>query len=325
MRGGLMRLWNESEHCVIMKEHQCNEAAAKAYNATNRTSGPVTRQNVKYWRSIFLVNEGNLAKTDRELKEHRNVARRQPDEDLGDTSFIPKCAEGILVIPDMHAPYQHPDTLAFLKAVKGSFDIDLTVCLGDELDYHALSFHDSDPDLDSAGVELEKGKRFLRKLHAEFPEMLLCHSNHGSMHFRRAKAHGIPVQLVKTYRDILLPGVRDANKWSWADSWQVNTPLGKVLFKHQSAGDILTDAAHNVCNLVVGHEHGKYGVAYAASSAHLYYGVYSGCLIDKNSLAFAYGRHTRNKPIIGCTVILQGRPVLIPMVLRKDGRWIGGL
>lgn len=311
-----MRLWTKEEHCGILAEKSDVEAAAQ-YNSWSR--GHVTAQNVRYWRKVFIDNAGNLSKTDRELKNKRSTVKPQPDDDIGDTSFIPAIAERVLVIPDLHAPYQHPDTLRFLRAVKEQMQPDLVVSLGDELDYHAMSFHDSDPNLDSAGAELERGKKFLRKLHAEFPNVLVCHSNHGSMTYRRAKAHGIPVQLVRKYRDIVFPGL-DARGWSWADSWKIKTPLGPVMFKHQSSG-ILADAAHNGCNLVVGHSHGNFSVEYCASSAHLYYGCYSGCLVDKDSLAFAYGRLSKNKPIIGCTLILNGRPTLVPMVLKENGRW----
>lgn len=315
-----MRLWTKEEHCGILAEKSDVEAAAQ-YNSWSR--GHVTAQNVRYWRKVFIDNAGNLSKTDRELKNKRSTVKPQPDDDIGDTSFIPAIAERVLVIPDLHAPYQHPDTLRFLRAVKEQMQPDLVVSLGDELDYHAMSFHDSDPNLDSAGAELERGKKFLRKLHAEFPNVLVCHSNHGSMTYRRAKAHGIPVQLVRKYRDIVFPGL-DARGWSWADSWKIKTPLGPVMFKHQSSG-ILADAAHNGCNLVVGHSHGNFSVEYCASSAHLYYGCYSGCLVDKDSLAFAYGRLSKNKPIIGCTLILNGRPTLVPMVLKENGRWQGKL
>ena len=96
------------------------------------------------------------------------------------------------------------------------------------------------------------------------------------------------------------------------------------MFKHQ-ATNVLTEAAHNACNLIVGHNHGDFNIAYSASSAHLYYGVTAGCLIDKNSLAFAYGKHTVRKPIVGCVMVLEGRPVLIPMILKPNGRWVGAL
>ena len=321
MRGPLMRRWTEEQHKEILEHYNADEDAAFAYNGYNR--GRVSRQLVRYWRSIFVENNGNLACTDNKLKQDRVLITPQPDDDFGSTEFIPKCAESILFIPDLHAPYQHQDTLQFLMAVKQAFTPDLSVCAGDELDYHALSFHDSDPNLDSAGAELEKGKVFLQSLHDVFPQLLLCHSNHGSMVFRRAKAHGIPVQMIKKYRDVIFPK-HGAPEWSWAYGWRIDTPLGPVLFKHQ-ATNVLTEAAHNACNLVVGHNHGNFEISYSASSAHLYYGVVGGCLIDKDSLAFAYGKHTVRKPIIGCTMILRGRPVLIPMIMNTEGRWIGSL
>ncbi len=321
MRGSIMRLFTEAQHVQILSAVQDDTDAAGQYS---RLAGrAVSRQLVKYWRSIFIDADGNMAKADRELKETRVLLKPQPDDDIGNIADVPDVAHRIMVIPDMHAPYQHPDTLKFLRAVQREFKPDLHVCVGDELDYHAMSFHDSDPNLDSAGMELENGKKFLAKLYKDFPDMLVCHSNHGSMQFRRAKAHGLPVQLLKKYRDVLFPE-HGAPNWSWAHSWRVNTPLGPVLFKHQASG-ILGEAAHNSCNLVVGHSHGNFSVEYSASSSHLYYGMYCGCLIDKDSMAFAYGKHSLRKPILGCAVILEGRPVLLPMVLDVNGRWIGRL
>ncbi len=318
MRGALMRLLTKEQHKEVLEKYPENSEAAKQY--VKLTGRAISRELVSYWRKVFIENAGNLASADRELKAARSIRQPQPDDDLGNLDFIPQVAQCILVIPDMHAPYQHPDTLPFLKEVRDKFVPDLTVCLGDELDYHSLSFHDSDPNLDSAGAELEKAKAFMRKMAKEFPEVLVCHSNHGSMVFRRAKAHGIPVQMIRKYRDVIFPE-HGAPGWSWAYSWRINTPLGEVMFKHQTTG-ILSDAAHNSCNLVVGHNHGNFSVEYSASSAHLYYGVYAGCLIDKDSIAFAYGKHGLRKPIIGCVVILNGKPMMIPMVLNREGRWI---
>ena len=320
MRGQLMRLFTADQHRNILKEFTDDAEAAIQYTSLGKKA--VTRQNVTYWRKVF-EEAASMADADRALKESRVLRQPQPDDDIGDTSFMKVQAEAIMVIPDIHAPYQHPDTLAFLRTVRDTFAPDLVVSLGDELDYHALSFHDSDPNLDSAGTELEKAKLFISDMHNEFRNVLVCHSNHGSMVFRRAKAHGIPVQMIKSYREVLFQN-NAGDGWSWAESWRVATPLGDVLFKHQTS-NILVDAAHNQANLVVGHEHGKFGVEYSASSSNLYYGMYCGCLIDKDSMAFAYGKHSLRKPIVGCGVILNGRPIPIPMVLRADGRWVGFL
>lgn len=320
MRGTTMRLFTADQHKEILAAHGTSQAAARAYSEI--AGREISERTVRYWRQIFIKHDGNMAKADRELKAERKFIKPQPDDDFG-TLCIPDEAKRILVIPDLHAPYHHPDALAFLKVLRDEIKPDLVVQLGDELDYHAMSFHDSDPNLDSAGTELEKGRVFLNELHDVFPSMLLCHSNHGSMVYRRAKAHGIPVQMLKRYRDVIFPD-HGAPGWSWAFGWRVNTLLGEVMFKHQTSG-IITDAAHNACNLVVGHSHGNFSVEYSASSAHLYYGVYAGCLVDKDSLAFAYGKNSLRKPVIGAVLILKGRPLLIPMVLDSDGRWIGEL
>lgn len=196
------------------------------------------------------------------------------------------------------------------------------VSVSGNCDGHAISFHDSDPNLDSAGVELEKAKVGLEKLHTLFPNLLLCDSNHGSLIYRRAKAHGLPIQMIKKYREILFPEHK-AQGWSWADAWVLNTPMGAVRFQHQVAGDLMLNASHERTNLVIGHFHGKLDITYAASSSALYFGAHTGCLIDNKSLAFAYGKLSRNKPILGCLVITDGCPQIIPMLLDSNGRWVG--
>ena len=90
----------------------------------------------------------------------------------------------ILFLSDMHIPYHHQDTLPFLKMLKDRYNPTRVICLGDETDKHALSFHDSDPDLMSAGDELRAALPVIAELHDMFPQMDLVDSNHGSMVWR---------------------------------------------------------------------------------------------------------------------------------------------
>lgn len=323
MRGKLAKLFTKAQHEIILTKFQDDEPAALEY--TRQSGVDISRQVVRYWRTVVLVNEGNQPKADATLREEpgRKLRKPSPDEDLGTVPDLDHPYQCILHIPDQHAPYQHPDALRFLAAVKEAFPVDLVVNAGDELDYHALSFHDADPNLDSAGAELERGKVFMHSLEKLFPVQLICGSNHGSMVFRKAKHHGIPVQMIKSYREVIFPGGQGKG-WSWADEWVVNTPMGRVMFKHSSSG-ILADAAHNRCNLLVGHSHGLFSTEYCASKDYLYWGAYGGCLIDNEAYAFAYGKLSKNKPIVGCTLVLQGRPVQVPMILDNAGRWVGYL
>lgn len=289
----------------------------------------VTRQLAKYWARQFSTRKKNgeayetLAQANKELKASRKL--RTPDryEDLAALPIPASDHHSILVIPDTHAPYEHPDTLEFLAAVAARYRPDTVVHLGDEADKHAMSFHMSDPNLDSAGMELEKARVFMAKLHVMFPVMRLCHSNHGSMHFRKAHSHGIPVQYLRTYREVFFPQ-GGGERWEWQHTHVLELPNGEqVAFKHQPAGAVLGDAAHERMNLVCGHLHGKLSIEYARNTHEQYWAAQGGCLVDEDSRAFSYGKESKYKPALGCLVIIEGVPQIVPMQTNSDGRWIG--
>ena len=71
----------------------------------------------------------------------------------------------ILVISDLHIPYHHQDAFKFLKAIKKEFKPDRIVNIGDCLDFHAISMHDHNPDLPSAGSELSLSKEYIKEYH----------------------------------------------------------------------------------------------------------------------------------------------------------------
>lgn len=330
----LRSLFKDSEVLAAI-EQATNAEGNVNYNematilSSHKVGKKVTRQLARYWHGQFKVtkkdggNYRSLLPENTRLKEERTL--RTPDryEDLATDEMPESPNKRVLVIPDTHAPYEHPDALEFLAAVAARHRPDTVIHLGDEADKHAMSFHDSDPCLDSAGVELEKARIFMKKLHSMFPVMRICHSNHGSMHFRKASSHGIPVQYLRTYREVFFPG-GEGSRWEWRHTHVLELPTGdRVSFKHQPAGSVLTDAAHERTNLICGHLHGKMSIEYAKNSHEQYWAAQGGCLVDEESKAFAYGRESKYKPALGCIVIIEGVPQIIPMQTDIDGRWVG--
>ena len=113
----------------------------------------------------------------------------------------------VLVISDTHIPYQVPELISYLKLLKSKYkNFDKVIHIGDELDKHAMSFHDSDPDLPSAGDELRMSLPIIKELEKLFPQMDLMDSNHGSLVYRRALKHGIPKAYLRNYNDFLEVG-----------------------------------------------------------------------------------------------------------------------
>lgn len=227
----------------------------------------------------------------------------------------------VLAIGDIHYPFAHPDHLEFLKAVTKMWQPTEFVCMGDEIDAHALSNFDHDPDGYSAGHELTAAIAELKKLYAIFPEMKVCTSNHTARPFRRGMKFGLPKALFKGYAEFL-----EAPKgWEWADKWEVDG----VLYEHGEGqtgkNGALNAAVGNMQSTVIGHIHSYAGIAYYANPKHMIFGFNVGCLIDKDAYAFGYGAKIKTKPIIGVGVVASGIPAFIPMQLDKWGRWTGKL
>ena len=231
----------------------------------------------------------------------------------------PKNYSCILVISDLHIPYHHQDAFRFLKLVRDTYKPDKIVNIGDEVDNHGISFHNTDPDLLSPGHELKETRKHINKLERIFPEMSLVDSNHGSLAYRRMKSDGIPIEFLKSYNEILEVG----DDWTWHSELILKSDNRDIYFMHQFGTNILKQAEQMGMNCVQGHYHSKFEVSYTSSPLSLHYGMTVGCLIDDKSLAFEYNRLQTKRPIIGCAVIVEGEPILIPMRLGKNRRWNG--
>ena len=229
--------------------------------------------------------------------------------------------KSVLIISDTHIPYHVPELMDFLKLLKKKYKPEKIIHIGDEVDKHAMSFHDSDPDLPSAGDELKLSLPVIKQLEDLFPHMDLVDSNHGSLVFRRALKHGIPKAYLRDYNDFLEVG----KGWKWHDDLTIDTPLGKVYFCHGKTADVLKLAQSMGMSCVQGHYHSSMGVRYYGNSLGLYFGLQVGCMIDNKSLAFRYNKVQKARPIIGCSVIYNGLPIIEPFIKDKSGKWVGKL
>lgn len=228
----------------------------------------------------------------------------------------------VLVLSDMHAPFEHPDTLAFLKFLKSYINPTWVVCIGDEVDQHGLSYHEKDPDLHSPGAELQLAIKHLQPIYKLFPNVDVLHSNHGSLLNRKAITHGIPVAMLKTQKEIL----QAPEGWNWHFDILVKLPTKYDCYFHHSKGsNPLTNAQKMGCSMVQGHHHEAFTISYYSTPSGLHFGMNVGCLVDQKKAAFAYAKNNVKRFIIGIGAILDGRPVLFPMKLNTNGRWIGEL
>lgn len=231
---------------------------------------------------------------------------------------ITKKHASILFISDQHFPFNHPDIVAFLAALKSQYKPSLIVNLGDEISGASLSFHEKDPDLMSPGDELKTAIERLQPIYRMFPDMHLVESNHGSLVYRRGKYAGLPRHVLKSYRDVL----QAPKGWHWHKELVIRSSDGAPIYVcHGRSADGLKLSQSLGMNCIQGHYHEKFEVRYWANSLGLYWAVAAGCLIDDNALDFAYNKLNLRRPMIGTCVVIDGHPVLCPMLLDSRGRW----
>lgn len=225
----------------------------------------------------------------------------------------------VLVIPDLHCPWEHPDALEFLKAVRRAYKPTRIVCLGDEVDFHNYSKWPKDPDVISAGQELQAAIDHLTPFYLEFPKVDVCVSNHTIRPQKIMKQSGLPEAFFPRYSTML----NAPDGWEWHE----HIIIDNVRYMHGDQGKAgqkgwtsNTEVYHQ--STVVGHWHSKAGAYYDSEM----FNMNTGCLIWPPAKAFGYAKNSHKKPNIGCGLVMYGKEAYyIPMNRNENGRWTGRL
>lgn len=117
----------------------------------------------------------------------------------------------ILVISDMHLPYQHVDALDFLWELHCHYHFSTILNVGDLYDHHRGSYHESEIDAMSEEEEFEAAKQYAWELQSMFPEMTITEGNHDAIPMRKAKTLGLSASMIKDYNQMY----ETDTTWTW--------------------------------------------------------------------------------------------------------------
>jgi hypothetical protein len=249
-----------------------------------------------------------------------------PEPDLWGRYIADRMPDVVMVIPDLQAPYQHPDAFPFLSMVAQRYKPDQVIGIGDEVDLSFLSDHKKTPEIDNPVPEWEDALKVIRELYRLFPNVLALTSNHVHGRLANARKNGrLPASFVKNWK-ILSEAPAG---WEWYEEIR----LGDYMFRHGDNWPKLNgmqllratpDKYGRHYSLIHGHIHSEAGIkAVERVGDKDYFAAYTGCLINPRSKAFDYTKAPNNR--LGCLVIIQGTPIRVPMVLDSMGRWNGKL
>jgi metallophosphoesterase superfamily enzyme len=203
----------------------------------------------------------------------------------------------VLVIGDLHEPFCLDGYLDFCLDTYAKYNCNQVVFIGDVIDSHFSSFHETDPDGMGAGDELELAINKLSRWVKAFPDAYVTTGNHDRIISRKAFSGGIPKAWIKTFNEVL-----NAPNWEFVD----RVVIDDVQYVHGEGG-----TAHNKCradmmSTVQGHLHTQCYTQWFVGANFRVFGTQVGCGIDHDKYAFAYAKRGK-KPAIGCGVVLGGK------------------
>lgn len=223
------------------------------------------------------------------------------------------------IIADTHEPFTHKDYRNFCYETFNKYKVNRVIHIGDEVDNHALSYHEHDPNGYGPTREAELAQLSMNKWYKIFPEVTVIVGNHSALPYRKATTNGIPRKFIKAYEEIW----EAPAGWRWS----LNEQIDHVMYTHGTGCSGQTGAIDLAIksrqSTVIGHIHSHAAVSYHASQNDLIFGMNVGCGIDIHSYAFEYGKNFKDKPVLGCGIVVDGHDaIFVPMKLGKKYEWI---
>jgi hypothetical protein len=211
----------------------------------------------------------------------------------------------VLVIGDLHAPFTLPTYLKFCREQQEIYDCGKVVFIGDIIDNHFSSYHESDPDGYSAGDELDRAIDMIADWYHTFPIATVIIGNHDRLVYRKAYSSGVSKKWIREYKDVL-----NTSGWDFVE----NIVIDGINYNHGEGGSAISRAKNELQSQAQGHRHTDLYVQYLVGANFIVWGLQVGCGVDNKSYAMAYGKHYK-KPAIGCGVVLNNGtlPIALPM------------
>lgn len=215
------------------------------------------------------------------------------------------------VFSDPHIPFHHPNYLQFCVDTFRKYGAGKVVCCGDLVDFHAISRHQTETCAKSPCDELDMTIEGVRAFTEAFPEVEYIPGNHDEIYVRQAATLGIDKRFLKSFQELFqLP-----------DTWVIHNDeyiCGDILFKHgincTGKNGAINAAIQERMSTVIGHSHAFGGCQYSANPRNIIFGLNAGCGIDIGAYAFAYGKHSKYRPTIGCGIVFsESSALFVPM------------
>jgi len=220
---------------------------------------------------------------------------------------ITKIENRVLVIGDLHEPFCLKGYLKFCKEQYAIHNCNKVVFIGDIIDNHYSSYHETDSDGLGGKTELEQAIDKLRPWYKAFPDADVTLGNHDRIIIRKAQTSNIPSKWIKEFEEVL-----ETPNWRFVTEVYIDG----VRYVHgDKSNKPRTAAKRDMVSTVSGHYHTDMYVEWFFGKTRALFAMAVGCGIDSKSYAMGYMQGGK-KEAIGIGVVVDGKVAFnVPMNL----------
>ncbi|QDP47999.1 MAG: hypothetical protein Tp1124DCM108671_34 [Prokaryotic dsDNA virus sp.] len=237
--------------------------------------------------------------------ERSNRYRLKPNEIEVIQRMRKDKVRNVLVVGDLHEPFCLDAYLDFCLEQYNKYNISDVIFIGDIVDNHYSSYHETSADGMGGADELELSIKRIARWYKAFPIAKVIIGNHDRMIMRKAQTSAIPSKWIKSYKEVL-----EVPNWDFLERYEQDN----VQYIHGEGGTARTKCRADMMNTVQGHLHTQCYTEWYVGMKFRVFGTQVGCGINHESYAMAYAKYGK-KPAIGCTVVLENGTIPINLLM----------
>ena len=201
----------------------------------------------------------------------------------------------VLVIGDLHEPFCLDGYLEWCLKQYENYACNQVVFIGDVIDNHYSSYHETSADGMGGADELELSIQKISRWYKAFPEAKVIIGNHDRIIMRKAQTSAIPSKWIKSYKEVL-----GTPNWDFVERFEQDN----VQYIHGEGGTARTKCRADMQNTIQGHLHTQCYTEHYVGKKFRVFGTQVGCGIDHKSYAMAYAKYGK-RPAVGAAVVLN--------------------
>ena len=213
----------------------------------------------------------------------------------------------VLVIGDLHEPFCLDEYLDFCLEQYDTYNCNQVIFIGDVIDNHYSSYHETDADglggADELELAIKRISRWYRAFNQKGTKVII--GNHDRMIMRKAQTSAIPSKWIKSYKEVL-----DVPNWDFVERFEQD----EVQYIHGEGGTARTKCRADMLNTVQGHLHTQCYTEHYVGKNFRVFGTQCGSGIKFSEYSFAYAKYGK-KPAIGCAVVLNNGTLPINLLM----------